>query len=275
MLGRLTPIFVVGAAHSGTTIIYNMLAMHRDVAWFSQYSQRHGTIPNRFALPFYALINRKLRTLCAHDWRKRYGSSIRDYVIPKPMERSKIWDYIIAPMTGDQPSPEEFIRRMQVIFMRECKDWGTTNLLVKCLALNRYIELLHLAYPHAKFFHIVRDGRAVAFSLREKLVRKGESTTDGLREAAKYWVEVLNSVSQSKGSLHLLDVKYEDFCMNVHDTLREMLQFANLNLQRFPFERCPQTLEITNSKWLKAASQEELDLLIDLEKEHLIKYGYL
>ena len=47
-----SPTFILGAAHSGTTILYRMLALHPEVLWFSQFSLRSGEIAGRWSLPF-------------------------------------------------------------------------------------------------------------------------------------------------------------------------------------------------------------------------------
>jgi hypothetical protein len=41
------PVYMYGAAHSGTTILYKMLALHPGATWFSQYSQRDGSVSGR------------------------------------------------------------------------------------------------------------------------------------------------------------------------------------------------------------------------------------
>ena len=37
--GPIVPIFILGAAHSGTTIMYNMIGYHPDATWFSRYNR--------------------------------------------------------------------------------------------------------------------------------------------------------------------------------------------------------------------------------------------
>ena len=47
----MSPVFVFGVDHSGTTILYRMLAYHPDLTWFSQFSLRRGEIPGRRRRP--------------------------------------------------------------------------------------------------------------------------------------------------------------------------------------------------------------------------------
>ena len=59
-------IFVVGVEHSGTTILYRMLARHPDLAWLSHYSMRDGEIPNRCRVPFF-LVDQSIRSQSVPD----------------------------------------------------------------------------------------------------------------------------------------------------------------------------------------------------------------
>ena len=51
-------------------------------------------------------------------------------------------------------------------------------------------------FPDAKFIHIVRDGRAVAASLRHKFMRSGESTEEGVHRAAARWIDSIDEVER-------------------------------------------------------------------------------
>jgi|Deesub1362A_J573_1020465.scaffolds.fasta_scaffold06859_3 hypothetical protein len=245
MISKITPIFILGAAHSGTTILYRMLAMHPDVTWFSQFSQRGGNIPGRFRIPFHNQLDWFLRFLLPHDWQKGEGS-LRRLFVPRPGEANRIWGYIV-PEDRAVPS-QESIGRMRQIFELECKFWRKSYIITKLPRLYKHIPLLQTAYPQAKFIHILRDGRAVALSDKHKFMRHGESEMEGLHAAARYWLNVVTEVNKRKRGVDLLELRYEDFCADVHGFIREILLFIGLESAKFPVSKCPATLKVTNPK---------------------------
>ena len=94
-------IFVMGAQHSGTTILYKMIALHPDVTWFSQFSKRDGSIPGRFRFPGYRLLDHILRRRFRHSWLKEEGPSLQSFWFPG-LERltafGSICSYIFRPL---------------------------------------------------------------------------------------------------------------------------------------------------------------------------------
>ena len=62
---EMSPVFVFGADHSGTTILYRMLAYHPDLTWLSQFSLRRGEIPGRRRRPAADRLDPMLRVRAA------------------------------------------------------------------------------------------------------------------------------------------------------------------------------------------------------------------
>ena len=77
------PVYVYGAAHSGTTILLKWLALHPDTTWFSQYSLRDGSVAGRRRLPLAHAMDRALRPVVRHDWRKEKGRL--SWLPPRPL----------------------------------------------------------------------------------------------------------------------------------------------------------------------------------------------
>jgi len=273
----MAPIFIIGAQHSGTTILNKMLAMHPDLVWFSQFSQRDGKIPGRFRLPFYKFFNRFFRSCFIHDWRKISATNIRErlreYLAPSPRERSQIWDYIL--ISEDMVFSNEFVLRMREIFSKECREWGNNRtLIVKYLILSSYINILRSIFPEARFIHIIRDGRAVALSIREKFLRNGDSQMNALKMAAKHWLDIVETVQSPKKNNNLYELKYEDFCLSPRRHISRILRFARLRSEKFPFYQCPERLRMTNTKWIENVQEEEMEMLNGMLKKWLLLYGY-
>jgi hypothetical protein len=277
-LEGLTPIVVLGAGHSGTTIIYQMLAMHPDVTWFSQISQRDGTIPGRTAIPFHTHIDRMLRRLYRHDWRKdkRYRSGLGALpraLMPRPMEAHKIWNYLI-PSGGSVP-PQECASRIRRVFEEEYAFSQKDYLVTKPLWLYRELDVLVDVYSTTKFVHVVRDGRAVALSLQSKYQETGALDRQSLLDAAQHWGDVVYHLTIHSLRTSMATVRYEDFCTDVHGSLIDLLSSLGLDSSTFPLKRCPTSLKSTNPRWLSQLVPWKEEVLFSVQKEGLERYGYL
>ena len=277
-LEEFTPIVVLGAGHSGTTIIYQMLSMHPDVTWFSQISQRNGRIPGRTPIPFHAHIDRVLRRVFKHDWRKdkRHRSGLGALpraLMPRPMEAHKIWNYLI-PSDGSA-SPHECASRIRRVFEEERAFWQKDFLVTKPLWLFGRLDVLVDVYRATRFVHIIRDGRAVALSLQPKFQRTGASDYQALLDAAHHWEEVVHHLKVQSQSVSMATVRYEDFCTDVHGSLTDLLISLGLDNSAFPFKRCPTTLTSTNSRWLRQLEPWKEELLLNVQWESLEQYGYV
>jgi hypothetical protein len=266
---EIRPTYVYGTAHSGTTILYNFLALHPDFAWFSQYSHRDGAVPGRRTVPMAHAANRVLRSVQTHDWhkRKRKRMSTRR-LVPKPQEARGILRYVVA-----APTRAEAASRMRRLVDEECRRAGRTAFLAKPLDMMGHLDVLQVAHRHARMIHIVRDGRAVAASIKEKFMRSGQSSREGADLAAARWLKVLDEVEQLQ--LPVLTLRYEDLCADVHGYLRRLLEYAGLDPEAFPFAGIPTALTPTNERRLGDFGPGELEAVQDVQAPALRRLGYL
>ena len=169
---------------------------------------------------------------------------------------------------GDETGTERLRRSVGTLSER----FGGGRVVAKLPELDRHLDLLQRAFPRASFLHLVRDGRAVALSLRPKFERRldGEAA---LREAASHWVDVVGRATGTPG-VDPIQLRYEDLCADVHGTLRSVLERCDLDPGRFPFGRCPERLSISNSRWIDAASEADLTLIAAVEAKALRRLGY-
>jgi len=263
------PTYVYGTAHSGTTILYNFLALHPDFAWFSQYSHRDGTVPGRRTVPMAHAADRVLRSVRTHDWHKRrHKRTSTRRLVPKPQEAYHILKYVVA-----APTHAEAASRMRRLVDEECRRLGRTAFLAKPLPMMGHLDVLQAAHRHARMIHIVRDGRAVAASIKEKFMRSGESSREGAELAAARWLGVLEEVEQLQ--LPVVTLRYEDFCADVHGSLRGMLEYAGLDASTFPFAGIPTALTPTNEGRLREFGPGELEAVQSAQAPALRRLGYL
>jgi Sulfotransferase family len=285
-----SPIFVVGVAHSGTTILHRMLAYHPGLAWFSQFSLRGGEIPGRSRIPGAGLMDRHLRSI-PHRWQKQKPRLGRPPLTPRPGEAQAIWADLIndgrefaSVEELDEPAPSSVdpkranatidADRLRSRLAGFSKQLEGRRVLAKLPPPDfyRFLEPVQAALPGALFVHIVRDGRAVAFSLRPKFERRLDARS-ALLAAARHWVVTVDRV-QAARETDSLELRYEDLCEDVHGVIRTILDRAALDPEAFPFQRCPSRLAQTNSRWLDQALPEELEEVTEIQREQLNRFGY-
>jgi Sulfotransferase family len=256
-------VFLFGAAHSGTTILYRMVAYHPELAWPSQFSLRAGEVAGRRRVPGANRLDRRLRAI-PHRWRKG-ESGLARRLAPRPGEARTIWEFLLE----DAATSPDRVRSVLTVLSRRL---GGRRVVAKLPAFHQHLDLLGDAFPQARFVHIVRDGRAVAVSLRPKFERTLDA--DGaLEAAARHWVEVLEQAERSADPA-LLQVRYEDFCADVHGMIRATIRHAGLDAESFPFSRCPRTLSNRNDRRLAAASGQELARVSRIQDRLLRRHGY-
>ena len=152
-----TPVFVIGTGRCGTTALMDLIAYHGEFAWPSQYTARWPARPRLAALS-------RIVELPPFSSRLRFAR-----FVPKHAENYAEWDerfpgfaepfrdLVASDVT---PLVEERIRasvRDLTRFQRK------PRYITKYTGWSR-IGFVKAIFPDAKFIHIVRDGRAVAYS---------------------------------------------------------------------------------------------------------------
>jgi hypothetical protein len=268
------PVFIVGVDHSGTTILYRMMARHPELAWFSQYSLRGGGFPGRTWVPLHGLANRAGRSLFPFGWQKgtpRY--------LPEPREGAGIWRKLIPRTDGFLYASDydgDMSARVRAAIREELDAWRLERMLVKIPYLTRAMQLLDRILPSALFIHIVRDGRAVALSNQKRFELAGQSPVEALRTSARTWTDTLEYIEgmHARLSSRLMTIRYEEFCSDVHGGLREVIRFSQLDPEGLDMNDIPETLRSTNDKWLAGCSPSDRALLDRELGKALQRWGY-
>jgi hypothetical protein len=270
------PVFIVGVDHSGTTILYRMMARHPELAWFSQYSLRGGELAGRRRMPLHAWVNRMGRSLFRFRWQKETPG-----YFPTPREGAGIWRKLIPRTDGflyDSDYDEEMAARARDAVRIELAAWRRDRMLVKIPYLTRAMQLVDRIFDGALFIHIVRDGRAVALSNRKRFEVEGRTFTEALRTSARTWVETLDYVEGMNARLgaRLMTMRYEDLCADVHEGLREAFRFSQVDPDPMDLDidDLPRTLHPTNDNWLTGCSPSDRELLDHDLGGTLKRWGY-
>jgi hypothetical protein len=142
--------------------------------------------------------------------------------------------------------------------------------------------LLNSIFPDAKFIHIIRDGRAVAFSILSKIEIAGDPNPlfdVGFKDILgdKYqpersklynyglaWAEFVRKAREASAVAQgrYYEVRYENIVKEPYKEFRKIVHFCEVDWYNEFEEKIPSTQNM-NEKWKQKASKEQQ---IDLEE---------
>jgi hypothetical protein len=154
--------------------------------------------------------------------------------------------------------------------------WGRPRLVDKTLLNCFRVRLLNSIFPDAKFIHIIRDGRAVAFSLLNKkelgatspillvgfkdiLGDKYQPERSELYNHGLAWAEYVTKAREASAfaqSSRYYEVCYENLVREPNKELRKIVDFCELDWFSEFEEKIPLTQNM-NEKWKQKASKEQ------------------
>jgi omega-hydroxy-beta-dihydromenaquinone-9 sulfotransferase len=266
------PILIIGAPGSGTTLLHQTLCSHRDVAYVTHNMLRAGI--------------RKHGRLVGD--RRRALLMLQNLIHRDPASNNPLGDALWIKYFGDYNymTEKDYSEEMADYFRKKVLQvqnlWGRPRFVDKTLVNCFRVRLLNTIFPDAKFIHTIRDGRAVAFSILNKIEIAGDRFAlfdVGFKDILgdKYkpdrselynyglaWAEFVrkgreaNAVAQNR----YYEVRYEKLVTEPYDELRNIVDFCELDWYSEFEEKIPPTQNM-NEKWKQKASKEQR---IDLEE---------
>jgi len=271
--GPIKPILIIGAPGSGTTLLYQTMCSHRDLAYISHNMLRAGL---------------RKRGKIVGDRRKAlyilHNIIHRDPASTLPHEADAFWmtyfrDYYNYMTENDYTEEMAAYFRKKVLQVQNL--WGRPRFVNKNLQNSFRVRLLNLIFPDAKFIHIIRDGRAVAFSLLNKKADGATSPIlivgfkDILRDKYQLnrselynyglaWAEFVTKAREATAiaKSRYYEVRYEKLVREPYNELRNIIDFCELDWYSKFEEKIPPTQNM-NERWKQKASEEQR---IDLEE---------
>jgi omega-hydroxy-beta-dihydromenaquinone-9 sulfotransferase len=266
------PILIIGAPGSGTTLLHQTLCSHRDVAYITHNMLRAGI--------------RKHGRLVGD--RRRALLMLQNLIHRDPASNNPLGDALWIKYFGDYNymTEKDYSEEMADYFRKKVLQvqnlWGRPRFVDKTLVNCFRVRLLNSIFPDAKFIHTIRDGRAVAFSILNKIDIAGDrfalfdvgfkdilgdkyqSDRSELYNYGLAWAEFVrkgreaNAVAQNR----YYEVRYEKLVTEPYDELRNIVDFCELDWYSEFEEKIPPTQNM-NEKWKQKASKEQR---IDLEE---------
>lgn len=283
------PIFIVGAGRSGSTVFHRVFCEHPDVAWQSPLCDMFPASPG---------LNRALLRIA--PW-PLPGKLLTRYL--RPGERYKYWEHYcrgFARPCRDLLGSDVMPRHKRTIppALARLATSGRRRVLIKITGWPR-VGFLRGLFPHAKFIHVYRDGRAVAASLlavrfwrgwdgppqwgfgeldplqRAEWERHGKSFIALAGIQWKLLMTAMEDAARDVPATDLVHVRYEDFIDDPVTTFRKVVEFCRLDWSaRFENSIRRQRLRTANDKWRESLTAEQQAILESVLAENLRKYGY-
>jgi hypothetical protein len=290
------PLFLVGAARSGTSLVYKSLCLHPDVSYISNWVARFPraerlALLNRIAPRFETTRRRAWFGADSNAYVYGRRRDLRERVFPTPVEGEPVYAASgIGPIAveGDSSHDQETLRASIEKIRRAS---GGDVFVNKRIANNRRIGLLASAFPSARFVSLVRDGRAVALSLSQVdwwehcyLPWYGGSPAQWAAEGrdpweacARNWVEDIRSMEKGLAGLpadRVMRLSYEDFVAAPQGSLDRIAAFAGLGASS-EWTRAIGGLSFPNKNgWREALGPEALATIVNVQRYELEAYGY-
>ena len=263
------PIFIIGAPRSGTNIFYRTFAKHPDLAWISNITKK---VPS-------SLLLTRILMLFRNDHR--------------PTEANNVWQKF----TGDD---DESLSRDDVtaaarkylckVLQNNLQLFNKPRFVNKCPGNSVRIEFLKEIFPAAIFIHIIRDGRAAAYSImRSRLEHSGSYWSVKppgwqallklalINACALQWKMTVEYILQSAKKLprgQYIEVKYEEFVARPSEIFERIGTKCDLVWQDDLLQKITTGMENRNFKWqneLPDADKNTLDVLLG---DFLRQLGY-
>jgi hypothetical protein len=296
LVGSRPPVFLVGPARSGTSLLYKLLCLHPEVSYVSNWMAR---FPSRPAL---ATLNRLARSFPAYTRKVWFegGSNayvygrrrrLRERMYPMPVEGEPVFR---ASGVGDETAadPDRAMRELREVVGSIVRRADGPSFVNKRIANNRRISFLARVFPGARFIWIVRDGRAVAYSLsrvdwwEDSVVWwYGGTPRDWRSEGrdpwelcARNWVEELSVIERGLAEVpggEVMRLSYEEFVRDPLASLASVGRFAGLTSTE-GWRRSVGAVRYPdrNEGWPRALGSDVIETITSIQAEKLRAYGY-
>ena len=263
------PIFIVGAPRSGTNIFYRTFAKHPDLAWISNITKK---IPSSL-------------------WLTRIIMLFRDD--HRPTEANNVWQKFIGndhESLGQDDVTAAARKYLRTVVQNNLRIFKKSRFVNKCPGNSVRMDYLREIFPDAIFIHIIRDGRAVAYSiLRSRLEHSGAYWSvkpPGWRDLLKLplvdacalqWQMTVRAILQSAEYLppeQYMAVKYEDFVARPVEIFKQVGKKCHLVWHEDMLQAITAGINNRNFKWQTEMQDTDKNTLNVLLYDFLKELSY-
>jgi hypothetical protein len=188
------PVFVIGMPRSGTTLIEQILASHPAVHGAGELSE----------------FDRLAKQICdARGEAFRLPEGARAL---EPGDLLRLGESYAAGLQRLAPGAERVTDKMPANFL--------------------YAGLIHLALPHARIIHVLREPRDTCLSCYSKLFTEEQNFTYDLGELGRYYRRYTKLMTHWRDVLpdgRMLEIRYEDVIADLEGSARQLIEHCGLD----------------------------------------------
>jgi hypothetical protein len=263
---RLCPVFVLGHARSGTSLMCRLLRDHLRIN-FGTESQFIVRYQQRLARYGDLRDERRMRWLLEELSHERFFARSRQNF-------GFVFDIDRAVRAIE---PRSYAGAVRGVFEQFAASQGMVRWGDKTPEYCRHLPLVHSLFPDAQFVHVVRDGRAVARSS----FKLGFGPKNAY-EAAIEWGDTLRDIASFRDTLPasaFLQVRYEDLLEDPVATMASIAAFLGVDNHTEVIEGAAPHLRAwvrqeNASKWKQHLSWREIECFEAFAGAELEANGY-
>lgn len=282
---------IIGSGRSGTTILYKLLAIHPELAWFSVLSNKYPG--SKGWLRFHKLLD--YRGVGKYMKKKiieptRFGSFTVPYL--RPSEGEDIYascGFDDGRRMTEEDYDEGMERKLKDLMKMHLEVTGKRRFINKRTANTQRLRLVNRMFPDAYYVHMIRDGRAVINSylnvewwhdtmvwwLGEKVSEWEKQGKDPVELAARQWRRNFEEIMANKGIFkRYMEVRYEDLTKDTRKEIGRILDFCELSFPESYKNLIPKCLPNMNYKWRQGLTKEQISTIEENTNDVLKTLGY-
>lgn len=237
-----SPIFIVGANRSGTTLLRLILNAHSHIA-----------IPEEVVY-----LNSKVAGVTIERWKNpgfsegAYAAFIRDFVYNKceplhGIEREAVIDAILSDTPYNLKKPYQHVLESWAAHHGKGR-WGE-----KTPGNLFYSDILLEMFPDARFIHVVRDPRAGVSSMMNTSFFPSDIVFNALSRH-KFMTKGRAILERSVPESQRIILRYEDLVLKPEETVRHLCDFIDE-----PFEESMMEFYQDSRRYMKQAAKDSFN----------------
>jgi hypothetical protein len=293
------PIFIIGVPRTGTTLLYNILCMHPDLAWFTienftnWASQDEKDNMKKY---FMDLKNNHMKIPITEEALFVFGSEWKPGIaqtrVTKELKTTPIeGEYFWRKYFGDKYTRDisDEKKKFLILELEKVMDQQQkSRFLNKAPQNTMRLFAIQKIFPNAKFVNVARDPRPVISSMwnRNKIEgiwdpgieiidKENYKNHDSIGQFAWRYKEMTDEIYKfaRENKKNLITIKYEDLISKSETIIIGVLKFCELEIPENFYKMIPE-IKPDRDKWKNILTTKQQKIIWDLTEKSMKRMNY-